>query len=150
MYLFDSHEDDDGDIAADQDEIRAELLAAGFRDLEVTKAFQWIEALAGQQAETGAMAATGRQSMRLFTPAELERLDTHSRGYLLSLERSGVINAGDRELIIDRVMALEADDFTFAQLKWVILMVLLNQPGGESRLPWMEDVVLDDRGIATH
>lgn len=150
MYIFDNYDDDEDEFAVDQDVMRSELLAAGFRDCQVTKAFQWIEALATQNPELTTLAPAGRQSMRLFTQAEMERLDTRCRGYLLFLEQTGIINTIDREVVIDRVMALESDEFSYSQLKWVILMVLLNQPGGEMRLPWMEDVVMDEHGIATH
>ena len=49
-----------------------------------------------------------------------------------------------RELVIDRVMALESDEIQQEQLKWVILMVLFNQPGLEAAYTWVEHVVLED------
>ena len=48
------------------------------------------------------------------------------------------------KLIIDRVLALESDDIDITQLKWIILMVLFNQPGQEHASIWMEDLVMDD------
>ena len=30
------------------------------------------------------------------------------------------------------------------QLKWIILMVLFNQPGQEAAYAWMEDLVFED------
>jgi Smg protein len=49
-----------------------------------------------------------------------------------------------RELVIDRVMALETDDIDLDQLKWVVLMVLFNQPGHEAAFAWMEDLVFNE------
>ena len=49
-----------------------------------------------------------------------------------------------RELVIDRVMALESEEIDLDQLKWVVLMVLFNQPGSEAAFAWMEDLVLDE------
>jgi Smg protein len=43
-------------------------------------------------------------------------------------------------------MALEDDDIDLDQLKWVVLMVLFNQPGHESAYAWMEDLVIDHSG----
>ena len=40
-------------------------------------------------------------------------------------------------------MALKTDEFDLGQLKWVILMVLFNQPGEEAAYAWMEDLVFD-------
>ena len=51
-----------------------------------------------------------------------------------------------RELVIDRVMALEDEEIDLDQLKWVVLMVLFNQPGRESAYAWMEDLVIDQVG----
>jgi Smg protein len=41
-------------------------------------------------------------------------------------------------------MALESDEVELEQLKWVVLMVLFNQPGQEAAVAWMEDLVLDE------
>ncbi len=40
-------------------------------------------------------------------------------------------------------MALETGDVDLEQLKWVVLMVLFNQPGKEDVYAFMEDLVLD-------
>ena len=40
-------------------------------------------------------------------------------------------------------MALGDDEIDLDQLKWVVLMVLFNQPGRESAYAWMEDMVID-------
>jgi hypothetical protein len=38
----------------------------------------------------------------------------------------------------------KADDIDLHQLKWIILMVLFNQPGREEAYAWLEDLVFDD------
>ena len=43
-------------------------------------------------------------------------------------------------------MALEDEEIDLDQLKWVVLMVLFNQPGRESAYAWMEDLVIDHAG----
>jgi Smg protein len=60
------------------------------------------------------------------------------------MERSGVLSPLTREIVIDRVMALETDDITLDQLKWVMLMVLFNQPGQETAYDFLENMVFDD------
>jgi Smg protein len=47
-------------------------------------------------------------------------------------------------------MALESDEVDLDQLKWVILMVLFNQPGQEAAVAWMEDLVLDEVVAQVH
>ena len=62
----------------------------------------------------------------------------------------GVLSPTSRELAIDRAMALENEDFDLDQLKWVILMVLINQPGEEAAYTWVEDLVSDNISNQLH
>jgi Smg protein len=84
--------------------------------------------------------------VRIYTGDEMGRLDTRCRGFLIFLEQVGVLDGLSRELVIDRVMALEDEEMDLDQLKWVVLMVLFNQPGRESAYAWMEDLVIDHVG----
>jgi Smg protein len=62
----------------------------------------------------------------------------------------GVLNPASRELVIDRAMALENEDFDIEQLKWVVLMVLFNQPGEEAAYAWLEDLVFENMTNCLH
>ena len=61
-----------------------------------------------------------------------------------------ILSADQRELVIDRLMALEADEIDIEQVKWVVLMVLFSQPGQESAYAQMEDLVFEERTDALH
>jgi Smg protein len=41
-------------------------------------------------------------------------------------------------------MALDAEEIGADELKWIVLMVLFNQPGNEEAFVWMEDLVMDE------
>mgnify|MGYP000474592873 CR=1 FL=1 len=82
-------------------------------------------------------------SIRLYTERETEHLDLECRGFLMFLEQMGILTAASRELVIDRVMALDAGDMDIEQLKWIVLMVLFNEPGQEAAYAWMEDLVFE-------
>ena len=45
---------------------------------------------------------------------------------------------------------VEGEDIDLEQLKWVVLMVLFNQPGKEAVFAWMEDIVLDKASGRLH
>jgi Smg protein len=60
------------------------------------------------------------------------------------MEAGGMINPAMRELVIDRLMALEVDEIALDQLKWVMLLVLFNQPGQEHAYNMLEDMVFDE------
>jgi Smg protein len=51
----------------------------------------------------------------------------------------------NREIVIERIMALEEDDIDLEQVKWVVLMVLFNMPGQEGPYAWMEDYMFEEQ-----
>ena len=143
MYLFEHYFEDEREVEADRDSLQQELIQVGFPELEVTKAFSWLEVLTGEPDQEVSAPAVGTSATRVYTAEETRRLDLECRSFLLFLEQAGVLDGVTRELVIDRVMALEVEDLDLEQLKWVILMVLFNQPGRESVYAWMEDFVFD-------
>ena len=142
MYLFENYYmDDDSPVTSDRESVHQELSQAGFPTLEIDRAFVWMEGLA---SEPNPPATQSEYSLRLFSNREMDRLDTSCRGFILFLEHMGVLTPTSRELTIDRAMALENEDFDLDQLKWVVLMVLFNQPGEEAAYAWVEDLVFDN------
>ncbi|NBU24476.1 MAG: DUF494 domain-containing protein [Gammaproteobacteria bacterium] len=81
--------------------------------------------------------------MRVFTEQERQHLPADCRGYLLALERTGILSAQQREIVIDRLLALDTDELDVDRLKWVTLMVLSSQPGEEDACARMEDLLFD-------
>ena len=72
------------------------------------------------------------------------------RGFLLTLERLGVLTPQQRELVIERMLALDADEPDTEQLKWVVLMVLSSQPGAELAVERLDGLVSEERASAPH
>jgi Smg protein len=66
----------------------------------------------------------------------------------MSLEQGGILSPQQREIVIERLLALDADDLDLEQVKWVVLMVLSSQPGQEQACARMEDLVFDDAETA--
>ncbi len=141
MYLFENYADEDTEVEPDREQLQHRLSEAGFPDTEIDKAFDWLENLANQAAQFDS--ETKSQSMRIYSAQEMERLDAQARGFLLFLEQNRVLNPLMRELVIDRVMDLETDDFSLDELKWVVLMVLFNQPGQEAAYSWLESIMFE-------
>jgi Smg protein len=142
IYLFEHYIDDDIELDADRDRLKVELRDAGFESGQVSKAFDWLQELAVSRAGAGEQAAV--TSTRVYAAEEERKLDAECRGFLYFLENAGVLDSHARELVIDRVLALESEEIDIGQLKWIILMVLFNQPGQEHAFVWMEDLVMDD------
>lgn len=150
MYLFEHCFDEDTDVESDEALLREELADAGFPPAEIAKAFDWLEGLTAEHEGIPSGAVKDSAVTRIYTAHERERLDLECRGLLMFLEQVGVLDPLTRELVIDRVMALGTDGIDVEQLKWVVLVVLFNQPGRDSMLQWMEDVVFERTHAQLH
>lgn len=148
LYLFEHYFTEDADPVRDRDSLQSGLLQAGFSPAEAGKAFDWLDALAAQRPGAGAPRADG--PIRMFSLQEEAKLDVESRGFLMFLEQHGVIDADRRELVLDRAMALDQDTIDLDDLKWVVLMVLFNQPGAEAAYAWMETQMFVDEPETVH
>ena len=139
MYLFENYMEDEVEILPDSDVIKVELEEAGFESYEVNKAFDWLESLSLQRA----IKPTAPAAFRIFCMEEQEKLDIECRNLIMFLEHSGILTAANREIVIDRAMALENEEISIDKLKWIVLMVLLSQPNEEIAFSRMEDIVYD-------
>jgi Smg protein len=150
IYLFENYFDAETETAAepDRETLKDELEHAGFAEGEVERALEWLEGLATDERRC-TKAPTSR-AIRIFDPREHDLLDTACRGYILYLENIGILNAVERELVIDRLLALDAGEVDIDQVKWVVLMVLFSQPGQENAYSRMEDLVFENRLDAVH
>ena len=146
MYLFDQHLDES---EPDRQSLHDELSTAGFAPDEVERTLSWLEGLT-QLRTDDPDALTMGSSIRVYTDSECERLDTQCRGFVMFLEQNGIVSASQRELVLDRLMALESYEVDVEHVKWVALMVLFNQPGQEEAYARMEDLVFDDAMVPAH
>ena len=149
MYLFENYIYDEPDDTPDRDSLENTLKEAGFTAGEITKAFNWLDALA-QQRHLPQLSDGLEKPVRVFADSELQRLDTPSQGFLMYLENVGILNPDCRELVLDRLLALDGDEVTIEDVKWVILMVLFNQPGQEANYAWVEDLLFDSAAEYRH
>ncbi|NLB57894.1 MAG: DUF494 family protein [Gammaproteobacteria bacterium] len=148
LYLFEHYFSEEADLLRDRDSLQAGLLQAGFSPTEVNKAFDWLDDLASQRPGRAAPRAGG--PVRIFSGPELDKLDLEARGFLMFLEQQGVLDADQRELVLHQSMALDQDDIDLDDLKWVVLMVLFNQPGSEAAYAWMETQMFMDEPELVH
>ncbi len=185
IYVFDRYMLTDTPDVPERDELALDLERAGFAEDCVERALDWLADLAGERnrpafldSSTGSSSesssesssksseasstrsAAGLRAMRIFTDSERARLPADCRGYLLSLERTGILSPQQREIVIERLLALDStpssfspssftqpsfdnDELDVSQLKWVVLMVLSSQPGEELACSRMEELVFD-------
>ena len=149
IYLYENYMDGEHAPPADQNELRDELLQAGFPRLEIDKAFDWLDDLAHNSLSPEGDAPR-KHSMRIFTDEEQARLDLDSRGLLVFLEQNEILTQRARELVIERALALDTPFITEEELKWIVLLVLMNQPGQETAFARMEDMVYNEDPLFLH
>ncbi len=149
MYLFETYVDTEEEPEADHNELRDDLSRAGFSDPEIDRALEWLDGLTDNQHNLTYHAQTAHGT-RVYNEFEQERLDAACRGYITYLEQIGILSPPQREILIDRLLALESPDIDEEQIKWVVLMVLFSQPGQELAYARMEDLVFEESTGAVH
>jgi Smg protein len=153
IYVFDRYMLADAPEVPQREHLARDLERAGFTPAKVERALDWLTELAFGHDRPPLPATTpgaDAAGVRIFSDSELARLSTECRGFLLTLERLGVLTAQQRELVIERMLALDADEPDTEQLKWVVLMVLSSQPGQELAFERLDDLVSDGRTGAPH
>ena len=145
MSLFETYIHNETEMRVDQDRLTRDLTDAGFEREDIFNALMWLEKLADYQEGLvePMQLASDPLSVRIFTQEESQRLDASCRGFLLFLEQIQVLNLETREMVIERVMALDTAEFELEELKWVILMVLFNLPGCENAYQQMEELLFE-------
>jgi Smg protein len=148
IYVFDQYMLTELAEVPGRETLAEDLERAGFGRHNVERALDWLADLAGERSrpEIG----SHQRALRVFSGEELERISTGCRGYLLELEREGILSPLQREIVIDRLVALDSDEVDIDRLKWLVLMVLSSQPGQEQACARMEDLVFEDPDARSH
>ncbi len=149
MYLFETYVDAEEEPEPDQSELRDELFRAGFGGTEIDRALDWLDGLTNDHEGRNYNPQTAHGT-RIYNDTEIDRLNAACRGFITYLEQIGILSPPQREILIDRLLALETPDIDVEQIKWVVLMVLFSQPGQEVAYARMEDLVFDEGQMAVH
>lgn len=149
IFIYEHLKEPGSSITPSQKVLREELNEAGFPDDEIDKALAWLDDLASTPLPLDIL-SPGRHSFRMFSAEEMHHLDTDARGLMLILEQSGLLSRACRELVLERVLALDTPQISIEELRWIILMVLANRPGQEIAVAHLEDLVFKMRGASIH
>jgi Smg protein len=131
VYVFENCQQTE--VAHQSDRVAKKLSAAGFEDADITEALHWLAGLSAPYAGLAKL-PDARRSFRAFAAREIAKLDAQCRGFLMTLEHSGILNPQTRELVIERSLAASGEALTLEQLKLIVLMVMWNQQAPTSRL----------------
>ena len=148
VYVFDHYMLEELPVSAEREDIARDLETAGFGGANVERALDWLADLANERERPGR--DVNERAFRLYAEEESGRLDSACRGLLLALERGGILSPTQREIVIERLLALDNDELNLEQVKWVVLMVLSCQPGEEAACERMEELVYELPGLIPH
>ena len=111
----------------DVETISKRLSAAGFEDDDISEALTWLSGF--EQTEHGTTYPTFNSSrgFRVYADEELSSLTTEAHGFILFLEDSEIITAPQRELIVERILAIAEPGVDLEKVKLIVLVVLWNQ-----------------------
>ena len=124
LFLFESY----FDIGSypDHDKLSVKLSAAGFEEDDINQALTWLSGLQ-QLTRTAYPESITHSGIRLYTDFEEQRVGPEGLRFLSFWEHNKVITPIEREMIIDRVLALGRKSLSLDKLKLIVLMVLWSQ-----------------------
>ena|SRR5437773_205151 len=132
VYLFENCQQ--AELADDRERVARKLSAAGFEDADISEALHWLAGVLRAPHGASASLPDARASFRAFAPRELAKLDAECRGFIITLEQSGILTAETRELVLERSLAASGHALSLDQVKLIVLMVLWNQQTPTSQL----------------
>lgn len=150
IYVYDHYMLGDPAGVPERRYMLEDLQKRGFSVSEVVAAMEWLSALVGDQRASPGADGLARAGMRVFADGELSRLSPDCRAFLMLLDRQQVLTPQQRELVIERALALDVAEVDVEQLKWVVLLVLSSQPGQELAFARFESVMSGSGGPVRH
>ena len=132
VYLFENCQR--AELADDRERVARKLSAAGFEDSDISEALRWLAGVMRAPRTARAALPDSRASFRAFAPRELAKLDAECRGFVLTLEQSGILTPETREIVLERSLAASGHALSLDQLKLIVLIVLWNQQTPTSQL----------------
>lgn len=124
MYLFESYFH--AGSYPDSDKLSLKLSAAGFEDEDIRRTLDWLSGLK-QLTQAEYPAVINRSGARCYAELEMQRISIEALRFLAFWEQSGMITPVEREMILDRAVALGRESLPLDKIKLITLIVLWNQ-----------------------
>ncbi|MEO7007928.1 MAG: DUF494 domain-containing protein [Caldimonas sp.] len=145
VYLYENYWRPDA--CPEHDQLTRKLSSVGFESEEIEEALSWLDGVAAAaQSYVGDQSA---QSLRLYSPAELEHLGEASVGFISFLESAGVLPPPMREMVLDRASAIPGGPLDVEDLKIIVLMVFWSL-GEEPDALILDELFVDEEDRLIH
>ncbi|QYF94525.1 DUF494 domain-containing protein [Massilia sp. PAMC28688] len=124
VYLYETYYRPDA--CPEPEALARKLSAVGFDEEEISEAIVWLSDLTEMAgADTGAAFASS--GTRFYVEQEYDALGTPAVGFIQFLESAKVLTPVQREIVIERALALEESPVGLGKLKIIVLMLLWSQ-----------------------
>lgn len=133
----------------DDDVMTQELCAAGFNQKDIQGAVGWFQEMKSMLTQPPAIYSHQHSATRILTESELKKINIESISFVLFLQQANVINDVERDLIIDRAMALKQEQVNIEEMRWITMIALWNE-GREKDYLFVEDALFNPRGLTLH
>ena len=144
VYLFENYIE--VQVRADEKTVAKELSAAGFDSDDINRAFSWFNSLEVLSANDTVADSAG---CRIYAEEETKKIGHECLSFLMFLEQAGVLNPQEREVVIDRLLALPEMEVNLEQTKWISLMVLWRHGKAKDYL-FVEDALFNNSHPTIH
>ncbi len=126
----------------DGDALGARLADAGFDADEISDALDWLQGLASVTRDSLVLRPSGGGAFRVYAGFEFSQLGLEAVSFLSALEARGELTPTQREIVIERALAVDESPVPLSQLKVIVLMVLWSQQADIDL--WLLEELLDD------
>ena len=124
VYLYETYYRPDA--CPEPEALARKLSAVGFDDVEISEAIVWLNDLT-EMAGAEPSASFSSSGTRFYVESEFDALGTPAIGFIQFLESAKVLSPVQREIVIERALALEESPVGLGKLKIIVLMLLWSQ-----------------------
>lgn len=147
VYLYETYYRPDAcpDTAA----LTKKLSAVGFEQDEISEALDWLTVLADttnsllSDPEPDTKESRASKGFRVYADQEISVLGTPAMGFIQFLESANLLDSQQREIVIERALAINESPVPLDKLKVIVLMMLWSQ-GKEPDMLMFDELLLSD------
>ncbi len=142
VYLFENYLSENSNLNEQytKNNIYQGLEQAGFESTTIEHALEWLLSINDKPHPE---INQSEDSIRVYSPVEIELLDQEGVDFISYLESSGILTPTTRELLLNGLLNLNTDNVDVDDLQWLALIILFSQPDEEQAFASMESLMFD-------
>lgn len=109
---------------------------------DLSTAMTWLESLIKQSKAAGASMSPSETAIRMYNDHERKILNPACLQMLADWQKFKIINALQREVIVEQMLSLDIDEITTTHLRWVTFLVLTAEMKKIEQIFWLDYILL--------